>query len=115
MGLIEDAAEIVETEITNLKLNVQDTVAALEHEYAGSLWRGGGRGRRMKGWKDGGVEGWKGGVEGGVEGWRDGRMEGWKDGGVEGWKGGVEGGVEGWRDGRMEGWKDGREGWREER
>ncbi len=38
MGLIEDAAETVEAEITNLKLNVQDAVTALEHEYAGSLY-----------------------------------------------------------------------------
>ena len=38
MGLIEHAAEVVETEITNLKLNVQDAVSALEHEYAGSLY-----------------------------------------------------------------------------
>ena len=57
--------------------------------------RGGGRGRRMKGWKDGGVEGWRGGRMEGRGGGRGRRMEGWKDGGVEGWKGGVEGGVEG--------------------
>ena len=38
MGLIEDAAETFENEINNLKLNVQDAVEALDHEYAGSLY-----------------------------------------------------------------------------
>ena len=38
MGLIEDAAERVGTEVNNLKLNVQDAVEAMAHEYAGSLY-----------------------------------------------------------------------------
>ena len=38
MGLIEDAAETLETEVNNLKLNVQDAVEALDSEYAGSLY-----------------------------------------------------------------------------
>ena len=38
MGLIEDAAERVGTEGNNLKLNVQDAVEAMAHEYAGSLY-----------------------------------------------------------------------------
>ena len=38
MGLIEDAAETLENEVNNLKLNVQDAVQALDKEYAGSLY-----------------------------------------------------------------------------
>ena len=38
MGLIEDAAERVGTEVNNLKLNVQDAVEAMAHENAGSLY-----------------------------------------------------------------------------
>ena len=38
MGLIEDAAERVGDEINNLKLNVQDSIEAMDHEYAGSLY-----------------------------------------------------------------------------
>ena len=38
MGLIEEAAERVGDEVNNLKLNVQDAVEAMAHEYAGSLY-----------------------------------------------------------------------------
>ena len=38
MGLIEDVAERVGTEVNNLKLNVQDAAEAMAHEYAGSLY-----------------------------------------------------------------------------
>ena len=38
MGLIEAAAERVGDEVNNLKLNVQDAVEAMAHEYAGSLY-----------------------------------------------------------------------------
>ncbi len=38
MGLIEEAADRVGTEVNNLKLNVQDAVEAMAHEYAGSLY-----------------------------------------------------------------------------
>ena len=35
MGLIEEAAERVGDEVNNLKLNVQDAVEAMDHEYSG--------------------------------------------------------------------------------
>ena len=38
MGLIEEAADRVGTEVNNLKLNVQDAVEAMAHEYSGSLY-----------------------------------------------------------------------------
>ena len=38
MALMQDAAETLETEVNNLKLNVQDAVEALDSEYAGSLY-----------------------------------------------------------------------------
>ena len=38
MGLIEEAAERVGDEVNNLKLNIQDAVEAMAHEYAGSLY-----------------------------------------------------------------------------
>ena len=37
MGLIEDAAETLETEVNNLKLNVQDAVEALDLRVLVSL------------------------------------------------------------------------------
>ena len=38
MGLIEDAAETIGDELNNLKLNVQDSIEAMDYEYSGSLY-----------------------------------------------------------------------------
>ena len=38
MGLIDQAVDALENEVNNLKLNVQDTVKALDYEYSGSLY-----------------------------------------------------------------------------
>ena len=38
MGLIDQAVDALENEVKNLKLNVQDTVEALDYEYTGSLY-----------------------------------------------------------------------------
>jgi NADH-quinone oxidoreductase subunit B len=38
MGLIEDTVDKVGDEINNLKLNAQDAVEAMNHEYSGSLY-----------------------------------------------------------------------------
>ena len=38
MGLIDQAVDAFENEVNNLKLNIKDTVEALDHEYAGSLY-----------------------------------------------------------------------------
>ena len=38
MGLIDQAVDAFENEVNNLKLNVQDTVEAMDYEYSGSLY-----------------------------------------------------------------------------
>lgn len=38
MGLIDQAVDALENEVNNLKLNVQDTVEAMDYEYTGSLY-----------------------------------------------------------------------------
>ena len=38
MGLIDQAVDAFESEINNLKLNVQDAVEAMDYEYSGSLY-----------------------------------------------------------------------------
>ena len=38
MGLIDQAVDAFENEINNLKLNVKDTVEAMDYEYSGSLY-----------------------------------------------------------------------------
>jgi hypothetical protein len=38
MGLIDQAVDALENEVNNLKLNVQDTVKAMDYEYSGSLY-----------------------------------------------------------------------------
>ncbi len=38
MGLIDQAVDVLETEVNNLKSNVKDAVDAMDHEYSGSLY-----------------------------------------------------------------------------
>ena len=38
MGLIDQAVDAFENEVNNLKLNIKDTVEAMDYEYAGSLY-----------------------------------------------------------------------------
>lgn len=38
MGLIDTAVDALETEISNIKLNVKDAVEALDHDYAGAVY-----------------------------------------------------------------------------
>ena len=38
MGLIDEAVDAFENEVNNLKLNIKDTVQAMDYEYAGSLY-----------------------------------------------------------------------------
>ena len=38
MGLIDEAVDAFENEVNNLKLNIKDTVQAMDYEYVGSLY-----------------------------------------------------------------------------
>ena len=38
MGLIDQAVDAFENEVNNLKLNIKDTVEAMDYENAGSLY-----------------------------------------------------------------------------
>ena len=38
MGLIDEAVDAFENEVNNLKLNIKDTVQAMDYEYTGSLY-----------------------------------------------------------------------------